>query len=94
MLLQHFENDECPFVGNAAHDFDDQYFSARVNTDLMPGHRNNSNSMPLADYISQSMAILGGTPPNGEILVEQVKPLRNAEASGNFERVFNMLNPA
>ena len=65
-----------------------------VATDLMPGHRENPRSMPLADYISESMGILAGTPPNGEILVERVKPLRSAEASGNYAAVFNMLNPA
>jgi uncharacterized oxidoreductase len=65
-----------------------------VATDLMPGQRSNPRSMPLADYVSESMAILAGTPPNGEILVERVKFLRNAEASGNFDSVFNMLNPA
>lgn len=65
-----------------------------VATDLMPGQRSNPRSMPLADYVSESMAILSATPPNGEILVERVKFLRNAEASGNFDSVFNMLNPA
>jgi uncharacterized oxidoreductase len=65
-----------------------------VATDLMPGQRNNPRSMPLADYVSESMAILAGTPPHGEILVERVKMLRNAEATSNFDTVFNMLNPA
>ncbi len=64
-----------------------------VATDLMPGHRDNPRSMPLADYVSESMSILAGTPPKGEILVERVKMLRNAEATGNYENVFNMLNP-
>ena len=65
-----------------------------VATDLMPGQRVNARSMPLDDYIAESMGILAGTPPNGEILVERVKPLRNAEASATFTGVFNMLNPA
>jgi uncharacterized oxidoreductase len=65
-----------------------------VATDLMPGQRVNPRSMPLGDYISESIAILSGTPPQGEILVERVKPLRNAEASSNYAGVFNMLNPA
>jgi uncharacterized oxidoreductase len=64
-----------------------------VATDLMPGQRVNPRSMPLADYVRESLAILAGTPPQGEICVERVKPLRNAEASGNFDNVFNMLNP-
>jgi uncharacterized oxidoreductase len=65
-----------------------------VATELMPGQSKSPHSMPLADYISESMAILGGTPPNGEILVERVKMLRNAEVNGKFGDVFNMLNPA
>ncbi len=65
-----------------------------VATDLMPGHRENPQSMPLADYVAESMSILGGTPPKGEILVERVKFLRNAEATGSFDKVFGMLNPA
>lgn len=65
-----------------------------VATDLMPGQRNNPRSMPLDDYIAESMAILSGSPPHGEILVERVKLLRNAEATGNIDQVFNMLNPA
>jgi uncharacterized oxidoreductase len=65
-----------------------------VATDLMPGQRSNPRSMPLDDYVSESMAILSGTPPNGEILVERVKFLRHAEATGSFDNVFNMLNPA
>lgn len=65
-----------------------------VATDLMPGHKDNPRSMPLADYISESMNILSGTPPKGEILVERVRMLRNAEATGNYDNVFEMLNPA
>jgi uncharacterized oxidoreductase len=60
----------------------------------MPGQRSNPRSMPLADYISESMAILAGTPPHGEICVERVKLLRNAEANNTFGDVFAMLNPA
>jgi uncharacterized oxidoreductase len=65
-----------------------------VATELMPGQSKSPHSMPLADYISESMAILAGTPPHGEILVERVKLLRNAEASGKYGDVFAMLNPA
>jgi uncharacterized oxidoreductase len=64
-----------------------------VATDLMPGQRANPRSMPLADYINESMALLAGTPPHGEILVERVKLLRNAEANSTFGNVFAMINP-
>jgi uncharacterized oxidoreductase len=65
-----------------------------VATDLMPGQRVNPRSMPLADYISESMALLKANPSAAEICVERVKLLRNAESGGNYEAVFNMLNQA
>jgi uncharacterized oxidoreductase len=64
-----------------------------VATDLMPGQRSNPRSMPLADYIAESMSLLATRQTQDEILVERVRPLRNAEASGNYGAVFNMLNP-
>lgn len=65
-----------------------------VATDLMPGHAENPNSMPLSDYIAESMAILAANPDIEEVLVERVKMLRHAEASGNYEMVFGRLNQA
>lgn len=65
-----------------------------VATDLMPGHAENPNSMPLADYTSEVIGLIErGDTPRGEILVERVKPLRNAEISGNWNQVFAALNP-
>ena len=57
----------------------------------MPGHDVDPNSMPLDAYIAETMALLenGGD----EVLVERVKPLRSAEASGDYGAVFAMLNP-
>jgi uncharacterized oxidoreductase len=63
-----------------------------VATDLMPESRANPNAMPLADYISESMALLASA--KEEILVERVKFLRNAESGGGYAGVFGMLNPA
>ena len=64
-----------------------------VATDLMPGHAENPNSMPLADYIAEVMGLIeGGDTPRGEILVERVKPLRQAESGGNWDAVFTALN--
>jgi uncharacterized oxidoreductase len=63
-----------------------------VATDLMPGSRANPNAMPLDAYISEVMELLKTA--KAEILVERVKPLRNAESSGTYEKVFGMLNPA
>jgi uncharacterized oxidoreductase len=65
-----------------------------VATDLMPTSRANPRSMPLDAYIAESMALLRADPEAAEILVEQVKPLRNAEASGHYDVVFGMVNPA
>lgn len=61
-----------------------------VATDLMPGHAEDPRSMPLADYIAEVMALL--EQDGDEILVERVKPLRFAEASGNYAQVYQMLN--
>ena len=65
-----------------------------VQTDLMPGHAQNPHAMPLADFIAESLSLLANPPANGELLVEQVKFLRNAEANGTFDQVFTRLNPA
>jgi uncharacterized oxidoreductase len=61
-----------------------------VATDLMPGHAENPNSMPLADYIAETMAQLeAGAAEN---LTERVKFLRFAEARGDYAKVFAALN--
>lgn len=65
-----------------------------VATDLMPGHAQNPNSMPLSDYTAEVMGLIErGDTPRGEILVERVKPLRNAEIEG-YQAVFDRLNGA
>jgi uncharacterized oxidoreductase len=62
-----------------------------VATDLMPGHAENPNSMPLADFTAESLALFetGGL---DEILVERVKFLRGAEARGDYAKVYSILN--
>lgn len=64
-----------------------------VATDLMPGHAENPNSMPLADFTAESLALFeaGG---QDEILVERVKFLSGATARGDYDAVFAMLNGA
>lgn len=63
-----------------------------VATDLMPGHAENPNSMPLADYTAEVIGLIERQDtPRGEILVERVKPLRFAEAN-DYAAVFSMLN--
>lgn len=63
-----------------------------VQTDLMPGHGTNPNSMPLNAYICEVMDLLKSAPDSNEILVQRVLFLRNAEASGQAAHVFGMLN--
>ena len=63
-----------------------------VATDLMPGHAANPHSMPLDAFISESIALLQANPTAEEICVERVDRLRNAEAGGQYQQVFAMLN--
>lgn len=63
-----------------------------VQTDLMPGHAENEQMMPLADYIAETMALLRQQPTPAEIHVERVKFLSEATQRGEFDQVFAMLN--
>ncbi|MDR7153780.1 putative oxidoreductase [Sphingobium xenophagum] len=63
-----------------------------VQTDLMPGHAENDEMMPLADYIAETMALLRQQPTPAEIHVERVKFLSEATQRGEFDQVFAMLN--
>ena len=65
-----------------------------VATDLMPGHAQNSRSMPLAAFIAETMDLLKAHPVGPEIGVDNVRMLRDAEASGQYAAVFGMLNAA
>ncbi|MDY6924550.1 MAG: SDR family NAD(P)-dependent oxidoreductase [Pseudomonadota bacterium] len=62
-----------------------------VATDLMPGHAENPNSMPLAEFTAESLALFeaGG---HDEILVERVKFLSGAADRGEYDAVFAALN--
>ncbi|TWT39292.1 SDR family oxidoreductase [Blastopirellula retiformator] len=67
-----------------------------VQTELMGSDQaSDPRAMPLDEFITESVGLLtsGGT-PQGEILVERVKPLRFGEANGNYEEVFAGLNGA
>jgi len=52
------------------------------------------NAMPLADYLAETMALLSGTPENGEVLVQRVHRQRFAEHNGSAAQVFGFINPA
>ena len=61
-----------------------------VATDLMPGHAENPNSMPLADFTAESLALFEAG--HDEIMVERVKFLSEAERRGDYAQVFETLN--
>jgi uncharacterized oxidoreductase len=66
-----------------------------VQTELMGEQQAiDPRAMPLAEFIDEVMAIIAQGPANGEILVERVKPLRNAEASGDYHGYFTKFNDA
>ncbi len=64
-----------------------------VQTELTgPAHAADPNAMPLKDFIDEVMAIIQAGAPHGEICVERVKPLRHAEASGDYSGFFQRFN--
>jgi uncharacterized oxidoreductase len=68
-----------------------------VQTELMgEDQANDPNAMPLADFISETMHILGTQPEAEEILVEKVYPLRFAGDfdAKKFETFFGQFNAA
>lgn len=65
-----------------------------VQTDLMPGHADNPQMMPLADFIAETMGLIRQQPTPAEIHVERVKFLSEATKRGEFDAVFAMLNGA
>ena len=65
-----------------------------VATDLLPGQRDSSFAMPLDDFVSEVMRILGSQPEAKEIQVERVKYLRYGEARGDYDEVVDTLNTA
>ena len=63
-----------------------------VATDLTPGQRDNPRAMPLGAFIAESMALLAAHAGATEILVERVMLQRQAEARGDFDKVFGLIN--
>lgn len=63
-----------------------------VQTTLTPGQENRPGYMPLDAFVAEVMELLGQQPTPPEILVERVRPLRNAEASGRFDATLSGLN--
>jgi uncharacterized oxidoreductase len=65
-----------------------------VRTALLPGQEESSFAMPLDDFVSEVMMLLDQDPGATEILVENVKFLRYAEARGDYDSVVATLNAA
>ena len=66
-----------------------------VQTELMGARQAaDPNAMPLADFISEAVALFDDPPASGEILVKRVEPLRWAEKNGSFDQIFGQLNGA
>ncbi|AEG43043.1 SDR family oxidoreductase [Isoptericola variabilis] len=63
-----------------------------VRTSLMPGHEENPVAMPLDAYVDEVLAILEAQPDAREVLVQNVRPLRFAEAEGRYDAVVARLN--
>lgn len=62
-----------------------------VRTDLTPGQSTREGYMPLDEFADEVMALFAQEPTPEEILVQNVLPLRNAEANGTVPQVLGML---
>lgn len=62
-----------------------------VRTDLTPGQSTREGYMPLDAFADEVMSLFAVEPTPAEILVQNVLPLRNAEANGNVPAVLGML---
>ncbi len=63
-----------------------------VATELMGAVPDDPRAMPLGDFLTETISLLGGD--NDEVLVERVKPLRNATADGKEHQFFRTFNDA
>jgi len=62
-----------------------------VRTTLM-GQEDAENSMPLDDFLTETLTLLGAQPEAKEIVVERAKFVRYAEANGAYDQVLAMLS--
>lgn len=63
-----------------------------VQTGITPGQETREGYMPLKDFIAETMESFGIEDTPAEVCVQRAKLLRGAEAGGNFDQVFKMLN--
>jgi uncharacterized oxidoreductase len=57
-----------------------------------PSQAVDPRAMPLKDFIAETMQILKSQPEATENIVENVKPLRFAEATGSYDKAFERLS--
>ena len=62
-----------------------------VRTTLM-GQQDDERAMPLEDFPSAAVSLLRSEPDAAEIIVDQVRFPRYAEATGSYDRVLAMLS--
>jgi uncharacterized oxidoreductase len=62
-----------------------------VRTDLTPGQSTREGYMPLDDFADEVMGLFAQEPTPEEVLVQNVLPLRTAEANGTVPQVLAML---
>jgi uncharacterized oxidoreductase len=65
-----------------------------VATNLMPGGETSPTAMPLADFVTESVALLATDPTPHEITVDRVKPLRHAVTDGTYDQLLGVLSQA
>lgn len=65
-----------------------------VQTDLGPGHGSAPRALPLAAFLHEVMSIVGTQSEVEEVVVERCRPLRFAEASGQFPSAFARVSGA
>jgi uncharacterized oxidoreductase len=62
-----------------------------VRTTLM-GQQDRAEAMPLEDFLSEAMTLLRTQPDATEIVLENVKFMRNAAADGSYDNILAMLS--
>lgn len=59
-------------------------------TTLMGSGTDNEHAMPLDEFVSEVMSLLGSQPDARQILVERVKRQRFAEVNGTYDEILAM----